>query len=131
LAKSARIIPLDQKADYVVCFGFQGTAAPGGDDGPVQIRRVKPNESVKLVCNPDYWKSEWPYLDGIVAKTVLGLGDRTGQQGGRLAYRAIIGVGRALLDQRTASETRLRAGLTRRQKFHIRHRLPPVGNEGF
>jgi hypothetical protein len=69
-AKSARIIPLDQKADYVVCFGFQGTAAPSGDDRSVQICRVKPNESVKFIRNPDYWKSGWPNF-GCIEYTIL------------------------------------------------------------
>jgi peptide/nickel transport system substrate-binding protein len=40
-------------------------AAASDRHRPVQIRRFKPNEGIKLVRNPDYWKSGSPYLDGI------------------------------------------------------------------
>jgi peptide/nickel transport system substrate-binding protein len=33
--------------------------------GPFKFLEFKPNESVKLVRNPDYWKPGRPYLDGI------------------------------------------------------------------
>jgi peptide/nickel transport system substrate-binding protein len=33
--------------------------------GPFKFSEFKPNESIKLVRNPDYWKPERPYLDGI------------------------------------------------------------------
>jgi peptide/nickel transport system substrate-binding protein len=33
--------------------------------GPFKFVEFKPNESIKLVRNPDYWKPERPYLDGI------------------------------------------------------------------
>jgi ABC-type oligopeptide transport system substrate-binding subunit len=33
--------------------------------GPFKFVEFKPNESIKLVRNPDYWKSGRPYLDGI------------------------------------------------------------------
>ena len=33
---------------------------------PIQIRfEYKPNESIRLTRNPDYWKPGRPYLDGI------------------------------------------------------------------
>jgi peptide/nickel transport system substrate-binding protein len=33
--------------------------------GPFKFVEFKPNESIKLVKNPDYWKKDRPYLDGI------------------------------------------------------------------
>ena len=37
---------------------------PGGT-GPFKFVDFKPNESIKLTRNPDYWKPGLPYLDGI------------------------------------------------------------------
>jgi peptide/nickel transport system substrate-binding protein len=33
--------------------------------GPFKFVEFKPNQSIKLVRNPDYWKPDRPYLDGI------------------------------------------------------------------
>jgi peptide/nickel transport system substrate-binding protein len=33
--------------------------------GPFKLVEFKPNEAVKLIRNPDYWKPGRPYLDGI------------------------------------------------------------------
>jgi peptide/nickel transport system substrate-binding protein len=33
--------------------------------GPFKFVEFKPNESIKLMRNPDYWKPGLPYLDGI------------------------------------------------------------------
>jgi peptide/nickel transport system substrate-binding protein len=33
--------------------------------GPFKFIEFKPNEHIKLVKNPDYWKPDRPYLDGI------------------------------------------------------------------
>ena len=33
--------------------------------GPFKFVEFKPNESIKVTRNPDYWKKERPYLDGI------------------------------------------------------------------
>src|SRR5467141_3988815 len=33
--------------------------------GPFKFVEFKPNESIKVTRNPDYWKSSRPYLDGI------------------------------------------------------------------
>jgi peptide/nickel transport system substrate-binding protein len=33
--------------------------------GPFKFVEFKPNESIKLVRNPDYWKPDRPYLEGI------------------------------------------------------------------
>ena len=33
--------------------------------GPFKFVEFKPNESIKVTRNPDYWKPERPYLDGI------------------------------------------------------------------
>jgi peptide/nickel transport system substrate-binding protein len=33
--------------------------------GPFKFVEFKPNESIKMVKNPDYWKKGLPYLDGI------------------------------------------------------------------
>ena len=33
--------------------------------GPFKFVEFKPNESIKLLRNPDYWKPDRPYLDGI------------------------------------------------------------------
>ncbi len=57
--------------------------------GPFRFVEFKPNESIKLVKNPDYWKPGRPYLDGIdytiiknTSTWILALGakqfDRTG-----------------------------------------------------
>ena len=57
--------------------------------GPFKFVEFKPNESIKLARNPDYWKPGRPYLDGIeytiirnASTAILALGarkfDRTG-----------------------------------------------------
>jgi peptide/nickel transport system substrate-binding protein len=33
--------------------------------GPFKFVEFKPNESIKVVRNPDYWKPGRPYLDAI------------------------------------------------------------------
>ena len=33
--------------------------------GPFKFVEFKPNELIKVVKNPDYWKPGRPYLDGI------------------------------------------------------------------
>ena len=33
--------------------------------GPFKFVEYKPNESIKVARNPDYWKTGLPYLDGI------------------------------------------------------------------
>jgi peptide/nickel transport system substrate-binding protein len=33
--------------------------------GPFKFVEFKPNESIKMTRNPDYWKKDRPYLDGI------------------------------------------------------------------
>jgi len=33
--------------------------------GPFKFVEFKPNESIKVARNPDYWKKDRPYLDGI------------------------------------------------------------------
>ena len=33
--------------------------------GPFKFVEFKPNEAIRLVKNPDYWKPGLPYLDGI------------------------------------------------------------------
>jgi peptide/nickel transport system substrate-binding protein len=33
--------------------------------GPFKLVEFKPNESIKVAKNPDYWKKDRPYLDGI------------------------------------------------------------------
>jgi peptide/nickel transport system substrate-binding protein len=33
--------------------------------GPFKFAEFKPNESIKVTRNPDYWKPDRPYLDGI------------------------------------------------------------------
>ena len=33
--------------------------------GPFKFVEFKPNESIKVAKNPDYWKPGLPYLDGI------------------------------------------------------------------
>jgi peptide/nickel transport system substrate-binding protein len=33
--------------------------------GPFKFVEFKPNEHIKVMKNPDYWKSGRPYLDGM------------------------------------------------------------------
>jgi peptide/nickel transport system substrate-binding protein len=33
--------------------------------GPFRFVEFKQNESIKVARNPDYWRKDWPYLDGI------------------------------------------------------------------
>ena len=33
--------------------------------GPFKFVEFKPNELIKIVRNPDYWKKDRPYLDAI------------------------------------------------------------------
>jgi len=44
--------------------------------GPFKFVEYKPNESIKLVRNPDYWKPGRPYLDGIEIPIVADLATR-------------------------------------------------------
>jgi len=38
--------------------------------GPFKFVEFKPNESIKVIRNPDYWKPGRPYLDGIEYTTI-------------------------------------------------------------
>jgi peptide/nickel transport system substrate-binding protein len=38
--------------------------------GPFKFVEFKPNEDIKVVRNPDYWKPSLPYLDGIEYKII-------------------------------------------------------------
>src|SRR6476660_4766415 len=47
--------------------------------GPFKFVEFKPNESIRVTRNPDYWKKDRPYLDGIeytiipsISKRILG-----------------------------------------------------------
>jgi len=33
--------------------------------GPFKFVEFKPDESIKITRNPDYWKKDRPYLDGV------------------------------------------------------------------
>ncbi len=46
------------------CIGAQMRQHPIGT-GPFKFVEFKPNEDIKVTRNPDYWKPDWPYLDGI------------------------------------------------------------------
>jgi peptide/nickel transport system substrate-binding protein len=41
--------------------------------GPFKFVEFKPNESIKVARNPDYWKKDRPYLDGI-EWTIINIG---------------------------------------------------------
>src|SRR5579862_5638652 len=44
--------------------------------GPFKFVEFKPNESIKVVRNPDYWKPGRPYLDGIEFTIMREIGPR-------------------------------------------------------
>src|SRR5438270_7955944 len=44
--------------------------------GPFKFVEFKPNESIRLTRNPDYWKSGRPYLDGIEYTIIKNLATR-------------------------------------------------------
>src|SRR5438067_10338885 len=44
--------------------------------GPFKFVEFKPNESIKVVLNPDYWKAGRPYLDGIEFTIMREIGPR-------------------------------------------------------
>jgi peptide/nickel transport system substrate-binding protein len=44
--------------------------------GPFKFVEFKPNEYIKLVKNPDYWKKDRPYLDGIEFTIMREIGPR-------------------------------------------------------
>jgi peptide/nickel transport system substrate-binding protein len=44
--------------------------------GPFKFVEFKPNESIKLVRNPDYWKPGRPYLDGIEYRIIKDVSTR-------------------------------------------------------
>jgi peptide/nickel transport system substrate-binding protein len=44
--------------------------------GPFKFVEYKPNEYIKVVRNPDYWKPERPYLDGIEFTIMREIGPR-------------------------------------------------------
>ena len=46
------------------CFAARHAATSSGDR-PIQIRRLQPNEYIKVTRNQGYWKQGRPYLDGI------------------------------------------------------------------
>src|ERR1700747_711996 len=41
--------------------------------GPFKFVEFKPNEDIKVSRNPDYWKPDRPYLDGVEYTTQPGL----------------------------------------------------------
>ena len=45
--------------------------------GPFKVAEFKPNDSVKLVRNTEYWKPGRPYLDGIEYKVIANRSTRT------------------------------------------------------
>src|ERR1700730_6960174 len=45
--------------------------------GPFKFVEFKPNESIKLTRNPDYWKKDRPYLDGIEYTIIRSLSTAT------------------------------------------------------
>ena len=45
--------------------------------GPFKFGEFKPNEHIKVTRNPDYWKSDRPYLDGIDYTIVRNLSTAT------------------------------------------------------
>src|SRR5215472_4558201 len=45
--------------------------------GPFKFVDFKPNESIRLTRNPDYWKPGRPYLDGIQYSIIKDLSTRT------------------------------------------------------
>jgi peptide/nickel transport system substrate-binding protein len=48
----------------VPCYAGADAPAPIGT-GSFRFVEFKPNETIKLARNPDYWKPSRPYLDGI------------------------------------------------------------------
>ena len=59
--------------------------------GPFKFVEFKPNETIKVTRNPDYWKKGRPYLDGIEYRIIKnqstgGAGLRLGQCRHDLAY---------------------------------------------
>lgn len=38
--------------------------------GPFKVAEYRPNESIRLVKNPDYWRQGRPYLDGITYRII-------------------------------------------------------------
>jgi peptide/nickel transport system substrate-binding protein len=45
--------------------------------GPFKFVEFKPNESIKVTRNADYWKKNWPYLDGIEYTIIRNLSTAT------------------------------------------------------
>jgi peptide/nickel transport system substrate-binding protein len=45
--------------------------------GPFKFVEFKPNESIKMIKNPDYWKPGRPYLDGIDYTIIREIATRT------------------------------------------------------
>ena len=43
--------------------------------GPFKFVEFKPNEHIKVTRNPDYWKQDRPYLDGIEYTIIAKPGD--------------------------------------------------------
>src|SRR6266568_1250191 len=81
--------------------------------GPFKFVEFKPNESIKLTKNPDYWKKDRPYLDGIEFTIVSNRGDDSAAQG-----RAVAGAQgglRARADQRQHQPDRQPRGAAVRQ----------------
>jgi peptide/nickel transport system substrate-binding protein len=45
--------------------------------GPFRMAEFRPNASIRLVRNPDYWKQDRPYLDGIEYRIIRSRSTRT------------------------------------------------------
>jgi len=45
--------------------------------GPFKFVEFKPNERIKVTRNPDYWKADRPYLDGIEYTIIKNLSTAT------------------------------------------------------
>jgi len=60
--------------------------------GPFKFVEFKPNEHIKLTRNPDYWKKDRPYLDGIEFNILLEIAPRNSNHipGGTFAAQRIL-----------------------------------------
>src|SRR5712675_795014 len=100
--------------------------------GPFKFVEFKPNETIKVTRNPDYWKSGRPYLDGIEytiiknRKTAI-LGFISGKFDMTFPYQVTIPLLRDVQSQMPQAICELRPNNVR-SALLVNHNAPPFDN---
>jgi peptide/nickel transport system substrate-binding protein len=100
--------------------------------GPFKFVAFKPNESIKVIRNPDYWKPDRPYLDGIEYTIIFDpstavLAFRSGQEDMTQPYDLTVPLFNDLRSQMPQAACELSPGMISRHVLVNRDK-PPFDN---